>query len=267
MRKNLLRKLIKENKPTIGIRLLSTWPGMVEIIGHTGIADYLEFEGEYSSWTLNDLDNFCRTSELFNLPSITKVDQNSRGFITQRALGCGMQGLLFADVRNAKEVEECIKFVRAETPQNKGLNGCHMRRGVGYVIDVANEAYCQAMDDVMIAIMIEKKEAVDNLEEILSVKGIDMVQFGPGDYSMSIGLVGQSDHPDVKNTRIHVMKTAIKMGIRPRHEIDDIHDSIEDIKQFLDIGVKDFSLPAEVDVIYQWMKEKGEKLRDIVYSY
>ena len=267
MRENTLRKLIKENKPTIGIRLLSVWPGMVEIIGHTGIADYIELEGEYSSWDLHDLDDFCRATDIFKLSAMLKVDQNSRGFITQRALGCGMQGLLFADIRSAKDVAECIKFVRAETPKYKGLNGCHMRRSVGYVVDCANEAYCKAMDDVVIAIMIEKKEAVDKLEEILSVKGIDMVQFGPGDYSMSIGLEGQSSHPDVKKTRIKVMKTAIKMGIRPRHEIEDIHDSLEDIKEFLDIGVKDFSLPTDAEVVFQWMKENGEKLKDVLHSY
>ena len=51
--------------------------------------------------------------------------------------------------------------------------------------------YVEAMDDAVIALMIEKKGAVDNLEEVLSVKGIDMVQFGPGDYSMSIGIPRQ----------------------------------------------------------------------------
>jgi len=46
------------------------------------------------------------------------------------------------------------------------------------------------MDEAIVALMIEKKEAVDNLKEILSVEGIDMVQFGPGDYSLSIGFQG-----------------------------------------------------------------------------
>jgi len=48
MRKNKLREKLKDVKPTLGTRLLSVWPGMVEIVGHTGLFDYVEFLGEYS---------------------------------------------------------------------------------------------------------------------------------------------------------------------------------------------------------------------------
>ena len=54
-----------------------------------------------------------------------------------------------------------------------------------------------ALNEVVIAIMVEKRECVEDLDAILSVKGIDMVQFGASDYSMSLGLTGQRNHPDV----------------------------------------------------------------------
>ena len=54
----------------------------------------------------------------------------------------------------------------------------------------------------VIAVMIEKASAVENLEAVLSVKGLDMVQFGPADYSMSIGLPGQFKHPKVKEAAV-----------------------------------------------------------------
>ncbi|MBA7581072.1 hypothetical protein ES708_22972 [subsurface metagenome] len=50
MRSNKLRKLLKENKPTIGTRVLSTWPGIIEMIGRTGIVDYIEFVAEYAPY-------------------------------------------------------------------------------------------------------------------------------------------------------------------------------------------------------------------------
>ena len=52
-------------------------------------------------------------------------------------------------------------------------------------------AYVQALKDIVVGIMIEKKGAVGALEEILEIPGIDMIQWGPGDYSMSVGKVGQ----------------------------------------------------------------------------
>jgi len=48
MRRNRLREMLKEGRPTLGTRLLSVWPGMVEIVGHTEVFDYVEFLGEYS---------------------------------------------------------------------------------------------------------------------------------------------------------------------------------------------------------------------------
>ena len=86
----------------------------------------------------------------------------------------------------------------AEIPSNKGINGAANRRNVGYYVEAGSSEYVKAMDEVVVALMIEKKEAVDDLEEILSVKGIDMVQFGTGDYSLSLGYPGQRNHPKVK---------------------------------------------------------------------
>ncbi len=65
MRKNGLRELINKGLPTIGTRVLSPWPGLVDVIGRTGEIDYVEFLGQYASWDLHDLDNFARATELF----------------------------------------------------------------------------------------------------------------------------------------------------------------------------------------------------------
>jgi 4-hydroxy-2-oxoheptanedioate aldolase len=72
-----------------------------------------------------------------------------------------------------------------------------LRRYIGYTLESGEDAWTKAMDNAVIAIMIEKKGAVENLEEILSVKGVDMVQFGPADYSISIGKPGQRQAPEV----------------------------------------------------------------------
>ena len=60
-----------------------------------------------------------------------------------------------------------------------------MQRNVGYLLESGTPQYVKAMDEAVVALMIEKKTALENLDEILSVKGIDMVQFGPCDYAMS----------------------------------------------------------------------------------
>jgi len=266
MRKNKLREKIKEGKSTLGTRLLSVWPGMVEIVGHTGMFDYVEFLGEYSPWDLHDLENFGRTVELFDMSSMIKVDQNNRAFIAQRALGAGIQNILFTDIRTVEDARECVRIVRAETPQTKGINGAANRRNVGYFLDAGSPEYVKAMDKAVVALMIEKKEAVDNLEGILSIEGIDMVQFGPGDYSLSLGYPGQRNHPKVKEAELKTIKTALKKGIRPRVEIGSIDYKIENLHKYIELGVKDFSLPSEGKIVYEWLKKHGENIKRLLFN-
>ncbi len=257
MRKNRLREMLKEGKPTIGTRVFNVCPAVVEVIGHTGVIDYVEFLGEYAPWDLYDLENFARATELSGMSSMMKVDQQPRSFLAQRAIGSGIQNILFADIRTVEDARECVRIVRAETPGTKGINGCHGRRNVGYISEGGSPQYVRAMNETVVALMIEKREAVDNLEEILSVKGIDMVQFGPCDYSLSIGLAGHRSHPKVKEAELKTIKTALKMGIHPRVEID----NLKDIEKYIELGVRDFSLSTDLVILYRWLKENGENLK------
>jgi 4-hydroxy-2-oxoheptanedioate aldolase len=120
------------------------------------------------------------------------------------------------------------------------------------------------MQDSVIAIMVEKRGCIDNLEEILSLDDIDMVQFGPCDYSLSIGRVGQWDHPEVKEAELKTIKTAVEKGKRPRVEIGPINYSKEDMKKYIELGVKDFHLPSDVIIMHQWIKQNAEILRELL---
>lgn len=158
-----------------------------------------------------------------------------------------------------------MRIVRAETPKTKGINGVANRRNVGYYLKAGSPEYVKAMDEAVVALMIEKREAVDNLEEILSVKGIDMVQFGPGDYSLSLGYPGQRNHPKVKEAGLKTIKTALKNNIPPRVEIGSIDYKIEDLQKYIELGVKDFSFPSDGKIIYEWLKKHGENIRKLLF--
>jgi len=263
MKPNRLRQLLNEGKPTLGTHVISPWPGMVEVIGQSAAFDYIEYVGEYSSFTLETLDNFGRAIELFpNMSSMMKVEEQTRGFIAQRALGAGIQNLLFTDCRSAEEVRECIRFVRAEMPEAGGIHGCGMRRCVGYLYGTG-EDWVRAMDEVVIGIMIEKKRAMENLEEILSIKGVDMVQFGPADYSINIGKPGQGGSPEVQKVQEDMIRMALKKGVAPRVEIK----SFEQAKPFLEMGVRHFCIGWDVRVIFDWCGQQGKGIRELLSSY
>ncbi len=255
MRPNKLRELLNAGQPSIGTRVHNTWPSVVEAIGHTGMFDYVEFLAEYAPFDLYSLDNFCRAAELHDMSSMIKIDQEPRGFLAQRGIGAGFQSVLFADCRSVDEVRQCVRIVRPDTPEDGGIHGVGARR-FAYMGYGGSPEYIQALRDIVVVIMIEKQSAVEQLEEVLSVEGVDMIQWGPADYSMSSGLRRE----EVKDVELKVIETALKMNVPARAEIG----SPEQAKYYLDLGVQHFNIGTDLSILYNWWRTNGDDLRKIV---
>jgi 4-hydroxy-2-oxoheptanedioate aldolase len=261
MRPNRLRELLNAGAPTLGTHIHSSWPSIIELVGHSGMFDYVEFVGEYAPYDLFALENLGRAVDLFpHMSAMMKIEQEPRTYLAIRAIGSGIQNVLFADPRTVADVEECVRAVRAETPQARGRHGVGMRRDVRFVLEGGTPAFVKALDDAVVALMIEKDQAVENLEALLAVKGVDMVQFGPADYSMSIGLAGQFDHQRVREAERHVIDTALKMGIAPRAEIE--HPA--DARRYLEMGVKHFCIGTDMCILFEWFKANGAEMKKLL---
>jgi 2-keto-3-deoxy-L-rhamnonate aldolase RhmA len=260
MRPNRLRELLKAGKPSLGTHLHTSWPSIFEIVGHTGLYDYVEFVAEYAPYDLYTLENIGRAIDLFDMSGMIKIEQQPRTYLTVRAIGSGIQNLLFADVKTVADVEECVRSVRADTPQTGGLHGAGARRDVRFGEEGGSPAFVQALEDAVIALMIEKKDAVENLDALLSVKGVDMVQFGPSDYSMSIGIAGQRKHPQVLEAERYVYETALKKGIAPRAELADPVGT----ERYLEMGVRHFCVGTDTETLRNELKRSGARMRDML---
>jgi 4-hydroxy-2-oxoheptanedioate aldolase len=261
MKENRLRELISAGEPSLGTHLHISWPSVTELVGHAGAFDYVEFVGEYAPYDLYALENLGRAIDVFpHMSGMMKIEQEPRRYLAIRAIGSGIQNLLFADVRTVADAEECVRSVRAETPETGGWHGVGMRRDVGFVVEVGGPAFVQALEDAVVALMIEKRDAVENLEAILSVKGVDMVQFGGADYALSIGLAGQFGHPRVLEAERRVIETALRMGVPPRAEIF----TPADARRYLDMGVKHFCIGTDMSILWSWLKENGRAMRELL---
>lgn len=261
MRPNQLRQLLDEGQPTLGTHLISPWPGMVEIVGHSGMFDYVEYVGEYSPFSLPQLDNFGRAVDIFpEMSAMMKVEEQTRGFIAQRAIDAGIQNVLFTDIRTADDARECVRLVRAELPEVGGVHGAAMRRSVGYVVEGGSEAWAEALNQTVIALMIEKKPAMENLDEILAVPGVDMVQFGPSDYSVSVGKPGRGGDPDIRAAQREMIAQALDAGVHPRVEIG----SWEQAEAYMELGVRHFCIGWDIRTLFVWCKEQGSAMRKLL---
>lgn len=256
MRRNRLRESLQNDQPTLGTRILSSWPTIIELVGQSGMFDYVEFSAEYAPYDHATLENMGRAVELFDhLGGMIKIEQESRAHASVRAIGAGFQSVLFADPRNAAEVEQCVRNIRTERPQSGGLHGVNLHRAA--LLEAGSEAWADAMDNVVIALMIEKQEAIQNLEAMLAVPGVDMVQFGPADYANSIGLTGQFAHPKVKEAEQYIIETAKRLGIAVRVELNEP----QGFEVYRDMGIKHFNVGIDVRTLFTWFCESGATMR------
>ena len=113
---------------------------------------------------------------------------------------------------------------------------------------------------VVKAFMIEKKSAVDDIENICKVQGVDMIQFGPSDYCMSIGCNSAEHKEEWKAAEKHCIEVALANGVRPRVELY----NPEDAEYYKELGVKDFCIGDEFDILKDYWSNVGGKMKSMV---
>ncbi len=256
---NKIRKLLKEGKATVNTRIWSTWPTTAEAAAVCGGFDYLEFLAEYAPYTLPELENFVRACELHDCGSMIKVDFQNRGYVAQKAIAMGFQAVLFTDHQTADQVRETLWLVSPECPEYKGRFGYPNARWLGYNPEPKQMEYAAMNASAVKAFMIEKKEAVDNIEEICSVPGVDMVQFGPSDYCMSLGWNCADHKDDIAKAEQHVIEVALAHGVQPRCEIY----SLDQAQKYIDMGVHHFCIGDEFDILKDYWTNVGGKMKNI----
>lgn len=262
MKENKLRQLIEEGRPTCSTRLWSTWPFYTEAVGYTGNFDYIEYVAEYSPFSQLDLENIARAAEIHNMATMIKVDFFNRGYVAQKAIAAGFQAIMFTDHRNADQVRESLHMIAPETAEEKGMFGFPNRRFIGTQSHMAQMDHAKRVRDIVKCFMIEKECAVENIEEICSVPGVDMIQFGPSDYCMSRSW-NRSEHvAEFKAAEKHCIEVALAHGVRPRCEIQ----TPEDAQYYIDLGVRDFSLGDEFARLRMFWNNDGKKMREIADS-
>ena len=262
-RTNPLREKLRAGQPTMGTRLHSAWPTIIELVGHSEAFDYVEILAEYAPYDAFSLENQGRAIELFpHLTGLIKLPQEDRAHGAVRALNAGIQNIMFTDIRTVEEAKTCIAHVKAESPRTGGRRGVGQGRDVGNILEVGAPFYVETTANTVIAVMIEKKEAVENLEAILDLPEIDLVQFGGADYSMSLGLTGQRQHPQVTEAHDYTIATALKKGKRPRAEIG--HP--DQAERYMNMGVRDFCMGTDIRTLFTFYTEHGARLKDMLAS-
>ncbi|WP_243008977.1 aldolase/citrate lyase family protein [Clostridium sp. AM58-1XD] len=134
------------------------------------------------------------------------------------------------------------------------------RRWVGNHCSMKQDEYAKMASRTVKVFMIEKKEAVDNIDEICSVPGVDMIQFGPNDFALSSGFNMAENMDVVREAERKVFEAAWKHGVQPRCEMNGAADA----QYYLDLGIRHFNMGMELRILSNFWKEQGGQLNDLI---
>ena len=193
MLKNLTKAKLQAGETVFGCFVRYPSGSFVEVLGYQGW-DFLVFDGEHGTLQPEDCENMVRAAELRNVTPIVRVTTNQAPTIL-RFMDTGAQGLQVPWVNSAVEAEAAVAAVKYHPVGKRGLAGV---RAADYAQAAPLAEYVkQANDETLVVIQIETAEAVEQLPEIITTVGVDVVFIGPTDLAHSLGVPGQSQHPSV----------------------------------------------------------------------
>lgn len=124
-------------------------------------------------------------------------------------------------------------------------------------------AHVERLNDIVLCFMIEKQSAVDEIDEICAVKGVDMVTFGANDYCITRGWNPADHKEDWRAAERRVFETALKHGVQPRAHID----SADEMKYYLDMGVRHFCVGDQMKILKNYWSAQGAEIQKIMAGF
>ena len=184
--KNLVKAKIKKGEVSIGTTISIGHPDIAETLGQLGY-DWMLIDTEHAPLEVGTVQMLMQAMRFSSTVPIVRVAWNDMVLI-KRALDIGAWGIIVPWVNTREEAERAVQAIKYPPV---GLRGFGPRRA-----SLVDPDYMKtAQDEIILGVQIETKKAIDNLDEILSVKGIDAAVIGPADLSLSLGMLMQYDNP------------------------------------------------------------------------
>jgi len=216
---NLKRKLV-DGGVTIGSWITLGDYAATEIMAKTGF-DWIAIDMEHSAIEMERAQNLIRIIELSGCVPLVRVSENNANII-KRVMDAGSHGVIVPMVNSR---EDALRAVNAVKYPPRGTRGVGLGRAQNYGLNFEKYNRWQEKNSVVI-VQIEHIDAVNNLEEILEVEGVDGFMIGPYDLSASLGMPGGFGHTDFKKALAKV--NAVSMRINKARGIHVIQpDNIE----------------------------------------
>ncbi|MET4578215.1 HpcH/HpaI aldolase family protein [Ottowia thiooxydans] len=198
IRVNKVKQAANHRTKVYGFVLSWPAPQMVEILGTLGM-DYVQIDGEHGLFSLEDVENTCRAAELYGMTPIARIPNINSSTILQY-IDRGVKGIIAPHISNAEQARQVVDAAYFGPIGDRSLGSA---RGAGFQLweEDGREYYAESNKQMMVGVMIEDREGMDKIDEIMAVPGVDFLYIGMNDFSQGLGYPGEPDHPEVLKAR------------------------------------------------------------------
>ena len=225
-----LKSRLADGQVTVGSWLTLAHPGIAEIMSKAGF-DWLTIDLEHSVITIREAEELIRIIVLSGVVPLVRLSANDPVQI-KRVMDAGAHGVIVPMVNSSAAAESAVEAVRYPPMGKRGV-GLARAQGYGSSFDRYREWVNR---ESVVIVQVEHIEAVDNLEAILSVEGVDGFIVGPYDLSGSLGVPGQFDHTSMKEAMGRIRTVGLSSGKSSGIHI--IEPNLEELRQRLDEGYR-----------------------------
>lgn len=223
----------------------------IEVIGYSGF-DFCILDMEHGAVGTENLTNLIRSCKVANIISVVRVPEISEQAVG-KPLDLGADAIQIPQVCTAEDAKKAISLAKFYPKGERGV--CRFVRAANYS-EMDKKEYFKKANECLVIIQLEGQEAIDNLDEILEVEGIDIIFIGPYDLSQSLGIPGDTTNPIVIKEMQKILEKSEEKGIK----VGTFTDSIETMEMWKKAGVQYISYSVDVGIFY-------ESCRKLVNTY
>ncbi|MGD2125809.1 MAG: aldolase/citrate lyase family protein [Desulfobacteraceae bacterium] len=232
-------------------------PGIAVLFAQAGF-DFFFIDMEHSCFSFETVADMILAARAAGIPAIVRPSSRKSHASLSKPLDSGASGLLVPQVQTRQEAENVVKWCRYQPLGERGI--ALARQHTFFQGGDTLETMGQLNEEILIALQIEHRDAIERLPGLLSVPGIDAAFVGPADLSASLGKPGQSNDPEVEKAIRSVIQVSEANGVIPG-----IHtSSIEKAKYWIDQGMKMIGFNTDIKLILQVCKTAVQELRSFV---
>ena len=256
--KNIAKEKILNNELCLGVGLRQSRTVDIGKIMATSGYDWLFIDMEHNSMDIDIASQISVAAQDAGITPIVRVPDFAHHHAT-RVLDCGAMGVVFPHVENADIAKKLVSYCLYPPKGHRSMTGVlpqldFKQNAIAEVASIINE-------NMLIVIMLESPEAIENVETIAAIDGVDVVLIGTNDLCMEMGIPGDYSNPKVKDAYIKVIEACKKHGKTPG--MGGVYNE-ELMSEYIKMGMRFILSGSDLSFIMQSASQRSNKLRSFL---